>query len=101
MRKILNVALAGILVLRPRVLILDEPTAGQDPQSRRRLLARILAWQNVGGVFDTEEETSLTLIIISHALEELVLVGGVSDIEKGLGQTVERLVMLKEGQVVG
>jgi energy-coupling factor transport system ATP-binding protein len=73
-----RVALAGILALRPRVLILDEPTAGQDPQSRRGLLARILAWQ---------EEIGLTLIIISHALEEL-------------GQAVERLVMLKEGQVV-
>jgi len=73
-----RVALAGILALRPRVLILDEPTAGQDPQSRRGLLARILAWQ---------EETSLTLIIISHALEEL---------EQG----VERLVILKEGQVM-
>ncbi len=73
-----RVALAGILALRPRVLILDEPTAGQDPQSRRGLLARILAWQ---------EETGLTLIIISHALEEL---------EQG----VERLVILKEGQVV-
>jgi energy-coupling factor transport system ATP-binding protein len=81
-----RVALAGILALRPRVLILDEPTAGQDPQSRRRLLARILAWQ---------EEIGLTLVIISHALEELVL----SPVE-GLGQTVERLVMLKEGQVV-
>jgi energy-coupling factor transport system ATP-binding protein len=81
-----RVALAGILALRPRVLILDEPTAGQDPQSRRGLLARILAWQ---------QETGLALIIISHALEELV----VSPAE-GLGQAVERLVMLKEGQVV-
>jgi energy-coupling factor transport system ATP-binding protein len=73
-----RVALAGILALRPRVLILDEPTAGQDPQSRRGLLARILAWQ---------EEIGLTLVIVSHALEEL-------------GQAVDRLVMLKEGQVV-
>jgi energy-coupling factor transport system ATP-binding protein len=81
-----RVALAGILALRPRVLILDEPTAGQDPQSRRGLLARILAWQ---------EETGLTLVIISHALEELVLSPA-----KGLGQAVGRLVMLKEGQVV-
>ena len=75
-----RVALAGILVLRPRVLILDEPTAGQDPQSRRGLLAQISAWQ---------EETGLTLIIISHALEEGSFL-----------QAVERLVMLKEGQVV-
>ena len=81
-----RVALAGILALRPRVLILDEPTAGQDPQSRRGLLARILAWQ---------EETGLTLVIISHALEELVLSPA-----EGLGQAVDRLVMLKEGQVV-
>jgi energy-coupling factor transport system ATP-binding protein len=80
-----RVALAGILALRPRVLILDEPTAGQDPQSRRGLLARILAWQ---------QETGLTLIIISHTLEELVLSPA-----EGLGQVVERLVMLKESQV--
>ena len=81
-----RVALAGILAMRPKVLILDEPTAGQDPQSRRRLLARILAWQ---------QATGLILVIISHALEELVL----SPVE-GLGQAVDRLVMLKEGQVV-
>jgi energy-coupling factor transport system ATP-binding protein len=81
-----RVALAGILAMRPRVLILDEPTAGQDPQSRRGLLARILAWQ---------KETGLTLVIISHAMEELVLSPA-----EGLGQVVERLVMLKEGQVV-
>jgi len=73
-----RVALASILALRPRVLILDEPTAGQDPQSRRRLLERILTWQ---------EETGLTLIIISHTLEDL-------------GHTLERLVVLKGGQVV-
>jgi len=82
-----RVALAGILAMRPRVLILDEPTAGQDPQSRRGLLARILAWQ--------QQKTGLTLVVISHALEELVL----SPVE-GLGQAVERLVILKEGQVV-
>jgi energy-coupling factor transport system ATP-binding protein len=81
-----RVALAGILALRPRMLILDEPTAGQDPQSRRGLLARILAWQ---------QETGLTLIIISHAPEELVLSPA-----EGLGQVVERLVMLKKGRAV-
>jgi energy-coupling factor transport system ATP-binding protein len=81
-----RVALASILAMRPKVLVLDEPTAGQDPQSRRRLLARILAWQ---------EETGLMLVIISHALEELVL----SPVE-GLGQAVDRLVMLKEGRIV-
>jgi energy-coupling factor transport system ATP-binding protein len=89
-----RVALAGILALRPRVLILDEPTAGQDPQSRRRLLARILAWQ---------KEIGLTLIIISHALAELALPvpsAAEGSPAEGLGRTVDRLVMLKEGQVV-
>jgi len=97
-----RVALAGILALHPRVLILDEPTAGQDPQSRLGLLARILAWQ---------QETGLTLIIISHTLEELVLSpstlrrgSGQASLRinpaEGWGQVVERLVMLKEGQVV-
>jgi energy-coupling factor transport system ATP-binding protein len=89
-----RVALAGILALRPRVLILDEPTAGQDPQSRRGLLARILAWQ---------QETGLTLIIISHALEELVLSPSTllrTGPAEGLGQAVERLVMLKKGRVM-
>jgi energy-coupling factor transport system ATP-binding protein len=105
-----RVALAGILALHPRVLILDEPTAGQDPQSRLGLLARILAWQ---------QETGLTLIIISHTLEELVLSPSTLrrgsprlrsgqagqallriNPAEGSGQVVERLVMLKEGQVV-
>ena len=82
-----RVALAGILAMRSRVLILDEPTAGQDPQSRRGLLVRILAWQEEAEANQRISETFLTLVIISHALEEL-------------GQAVERLVVLKEGQVV-
>lgn len=72
-----RVALASILGLRPDVLILDEPTAGLDPQGRRELLARIRAWQ---------EETGLTLIMVSHNLDELA-------------RAVERVVVLKEGEV--
>ena len=71
-----RVALASILSLQPEVLILDEPTAGLDPQGRRELLARIQDWQG-----------SLTLIIVSHNLDELARV-------------VERAVVLKEGEVV-
>jgi energy-coupling factor transport system ATP-binding protein len=73
-----RVALAGILAMRPEVLILDEPTAGLDPQGRRELLARVRAWQ---------EETGLTLVMVSHNLDELVRV-------------VERVVLLKGGRVV-
>jgi energy-coupling factor transport system ATP-binding protein len=73
-----RVALAGILGLRPEVLILDEPTAGLDPRGRRELLARVRDWQ---------EETGLTLILVSHDLDELARV-------------VERVVVLEGGQVV-
>ena len=73
-----RLALAGILAMRPEVLILDEPTAGLDPQGRRKLLARILAWQ---------EETGLTLIVVSHNLG-------------ALARVVERVVLLKGGQGV-
>jgi energy-coupling factor transport system ATP-binding protein len=73
-----RVALAGILGLRPEVLILDEPTAGLDPRGRRELLARVRDWQ---------EETGLTLILVSHDLDELARV-------------VERVVVLEGGRVV-
>jgi len=73
-----RVALAGILALRPGVLILDEPTAGLDPQGRRELMARVRTWQ---------EETGLTLILVSHNLDELARV-------------VDRVIVLKEGRVV-
>jgi energy-coupling factor transport system ATP-binding protein len=72
-----RVALAGILAMRPEVLILDEPTAGLDPRGRRELLTRVRLWQ---------EEAGLTLIIVSHNLEELARV-------------VERVVLLEGGQV--
>jgi energy-coupling factor transport system ATP-binding protein len=73
-----RVALAGILAMRPEVLILDEPTAGLDPQGRRDLLRRVRAWQ---------EETGLTLIMVSHNLDELA-------------QVVDRMLLLEGGQVV-
>jgi len=73
-----RVALAGILAMRPDVLILDEPTAGLDPQGRQDLLRRVRAWQ---------EETGLTLIIVSHNLDELA-------------QVVDRMVLLEGGQII-
>jgi energy-coupling factor transport system ATP-binding protein len=54
-------ALAGVLALEPEVLVLDEPTAGLDPQGRRQLLSHISALHNQG----------ITLIIVSHNMEEL------------------------------
>ena len=73
-----RVALAGVLAMRPEVLILDEPTAGLDPRGQRELLARVQAWQ---------EETGMTLIFVSHDLG-------------ALARVVERAVVLAGGRVV-
>jgi len=72
-----RVALASVLAMRPEVLILDEPTAGLDPQGRRELLAQVRRWQ---------EEIGMTLVLVSHDLDELAHV-------------VERVVLLNDGQV--
>jgi len=73
-----RVALASILSLRPDALILDEPTAGLDPQGRRELLTRVQAWQKSIGP---------TLVVISHDLGDLARIA-------------ERVVLLKEGRVM-
>lgn len=74
-----RVALAGILALCPEVLILDEPAAGLDPQGRRELLERVLAWQ---------AETGATLVVISHHMDEVA-------------RLAERVVLLAEGRLAG
>lgn len=73
-----RVALASVLAMQPRVLILDEPTAGLDPQGRQALLTHIQRWQ---------QETGATLFVISHAAEEIA-------------HLVERVILLREGRVV-
>ncbi|QRG70006.1 energy-coupling factor transporter ATPase [Brevibacillus choshinensis] len=57
-----KVALAGVLALQPKVLVLDEPTAGLDPVSRRELLERIR---------HLNREENLTVIFVSHNMEEV------------------------------
>lgn len=73
-----RVALAGVLCMQPEVLILDEPTAGLDPQGRRELLSNIQSWK--------AHSPDLTLIIISHNLDHL----------SGL---VERVIVLSRGRI--
>lgn len=56
-----RVALASVLVYRPRVLVLDEPTAGLDPVSREQILGLLKRLQ---------EEEGHTIILITHQMEE-------------------------------
>ena len=59
-----KVALAGILALKPKILVLDEPTAGLDPRSRNELLDKI-KWLN--------KEEKLTVVFVSHNMEEVAM----------------------------
>lgn len=54
-------AIAGVIAMRPEVLILDEPTAGLDPHGRDELLANIDAYH---------AERGATIIIVTHSMEE-------------------------------
>ncbi|MTI94200.1 MAG: energy-coupling factor transporter ATPase [Firmicutes bacterium] len=57
-----RVAVAGVLAMAPEVLILDEPTAGLDPRSRREILSHLRR---------IHSEQGLTMIIVSHSMEEV------------------------------
>jgi energy-coupling factor transport system ATP-binding protein len=57
-----RVAIAGVLAMEPEVLILDEPTAGLDPQGHRDILGMIEA---------VRKDRSLTIIIVSHNMDDV------------------------------
>ena len=56
-----RVAIAGILALKPKYLILDEPTAGLDPKAKKNLLTEIKKLHRAG----------VTIIFVSHAMEDI------------------------------
>lgn len=56
-----RVAIAGVLAMGPEVLVLDEPTAGLDPYSKRQLFALLREMQGNG----------TTIILVSHSMEEI------------------------------
>lgn len=57
-----RLALAGVLALQPQVLVLDEPTAGLDPQGRRELLRTLAQWRAIDG---------RALVFASHNMEDV------------------------------
>ena len=57
-----RVAIAGVLAMKPEVLILDEPTAGLDPKGREFILSEIEAYH---------DSTGATVILVSHSMEDV------------------------------
>lgn len=73
-----RVAIAGVLAMKPEVLILDEPTAGLDPKGRDEILDLV---ENM------HRENNITIILVSHSME---------DIAKYVG----RIVVMNRGEVM-
>lgn len=57
-----RVAIAGVMAMQPKILILDEPAAGLDPRGRDEILTRIVEYR---------EKTDSTVIMISHSMEDM------------------------------
>lgn len=57
-----RVAIAGVIAMRPRVLVLDEPTAGLDPEGKETILSQIRKYH---------EETGASIIFVTHSMEDI------------------------------
>ena len=73
-----RVALAGVIAMEPKVLILDEPSAGLDPAGRENLLANIR---------DIHRNRGTTILMVSHSMDEVA-------------QNVDRILVLKSAHVL-
>lgn len=71
-------AIAGVLAMKPEVLILDEPTAGLDPKGRDEILHQIKKLQT---------ETGMTIILVSHSMEDVA-------------EYVDRIIVMNKGRVM-
>ncbi len=72
-----RVAIAGVIAMEPKVLILDEPTAGLDPKGREQILNNIRTYQAA---------KNATVIMVSHSMEEIA-------------DSVERLVVVNDAHI--
>ena len=73
-----RVAIAGVLAMNPKILILDEPTAGLDPKGRDDILDQIAELHKLRGI---------TIILVSHSMEDIA-------------KYVERLIVMNQGEAV-
>lgn len=71
-----RVAIAGVLAMRPKVLVLDEPTAGLDPKGRDEILDQVER---------LHKETGMTVILVSHSMEDVA-------------RYVERIIVMNCGE---
>ena len=72
-----RVAIAGVLAMEPKVLVLDEPTAGLDPQGRDEILDQI-AWLH--------ENRGISIVLVSHSMEDIA-------------RYVERIIVMNQGKM--
>ena len=73
-----RVAIAGVLAMKPEILILDEPTAGLDPKGRDEIL---------GQVKKLHEEGNITVVLVSHSMEDVA-------------NYVNRIVVMNRGEIL-
>lgn len=73
-----RVAIAGVLAMKPDILILDEPTAGLDPKGRDEILDQIAK---------LHQEMGITVILVSHSMEDVA-------------KYVERIIVMNKGSVL-
>ena len=73
-----RVAIAGVLAMKPDVLILDEPTAGLDPKGRDEILDQIKKLQ---------KETGMTILLVSHSMDDVA-------------EYVDRIIVMNKGRVM-
>ena len=73
-----RVAIAGVLAMQPEILILDEPTAGLDPQGREEILDQIKRLQ---------KEAGITVILVSHSMEDVA-------------EYVDRIIVMSGGKIL-
>ncbi|TCO74983.1 energy-coupling factor transport system ATP-binding protein [Marinisporobacter balticus] len=72
-----RVAIAGVVAMKPEVLILDEPTAGLDPRARDEILSQIKA---------LHQKYNITIILVSHSMEDIA-------------KLVDRIIVMHKGNV--